>query len=83
MIDEENLPPANEDSPEDNLRRIADGATGPIGSEDTTRSRLVSQFVVFPVAIILVGLGIYLLLGLLTSCHRYLLRCARLATRRW
>ena len=70
LIDEENLSPANEDSPEDNLRRIADEATGPIDSEDTTRSRLVSQFVVFPVAIILVGLGIYLLLGLLTSEDR-------------
>ena len=70
VIDEENLPPANEDSPVDNLRRIADEATGPIDSEDTTRSRLVSQFVVFPVAIILVGLGIYLLLGLLTSEDR-------------
>jgi HEAT repeat protein len=69
-MDEDNLPPVDDDSSEENLRRIKDEATVPISTEDSSRSRLVSQFVVFPIAIIVVGLGIYLLLGLLTTEDR-------------
>ena len=70
MNEEQEQSPANEENEEDNLRRIAEEATAPVRDEDTTRFRLISQFVVFPIAIILVGLGIYFLLGLLTSEER-------------
>jgi|GEM_PF-74862 HEAT repeat protein len=68
--EEQEKSPGNEENEEENLRRIAEDATAPIREEDTTRSRLISQFVVFPIAIIVVALGIYLLLGLLTSEDR-------------
>ena len=53
-------------TPEEELRKIAEDATAPVSDADVSRARLVSQFVIFPVAIILVGLAIYLGLGLLT-----------------
>jgi hypothetical protein len=37
---------------------------------DVPRSRLITQFVVFPLAIVLVGVSIYLFLGILTSDSR-------------
>ncbi|MDE2998210.1 MAG: HEAT repeat domain-containing protein [Gemmatimonadota bacterium] len=53
-------------NPEEELRKIAEDATAPVSDADVSRARLVSQFVIFPVAIILVALAIYLGLGLLT-----------------
>ena len=53
-------------TPEEELRKIARDATAPVSDADVSRARLVSQFVIFPVAIILVALAIYLGLGLLT-----------------
>ena len=38
--------------------------------QDVPRSRLITQFVVFPLAIVLVGVSIYLFLGILTSDSR-------------
>ncbi len=37
---------------------------------DVPRSRLITQFVVFPLAIVVVGVSIYLFLGILTSDNR-------------
>ena len=37
---------------------------------DTPKSKLISQFVVFPLAMVLVGVSIYLFLGILTSDNR-------------
>ncbi len=54
-------------TPEEELRKIAEDAAAPVSDVDVSRARLVSQFVIFPVAIILVGLAIYLGLGLLTA----------------
>ena len=34
--------------------------------QDVSGSRLASQFVIFPLAIVLVGVGVYLMLGMLT-----------------
>ena len=56
----------DQQTPEEELRKIAEDATAPVSDADVSRARLVSQFVIFPVAIILVGLAIYLGLGLLT-----------------
>lgn len=56
----------DQQTPEEELRKIAEDATAPVLDADVSRARLVSQFVIFPVAIILVGLAIYLGLGLLT-----------------
>ena len=53
----------NEPTPEEELRKIAEDATAPVSDADVSRARLVSQFVIFPVAIILVALAIYLGLG--------------------
>ena len=39
-------------------------------SEDVPKSKLITQFVVFPLAIVLVGVSIYLFLGILTSDSR-------------
>jgi HEAT repeat protein len=54
-------------TPEEELRRIAEDASAPVSDAEVSRARLVSQFVIFPVAIILVALAIYLGLGLLTA----------------
>ena len=54
-------------TPEEELKKIADDATAPVSDGDVSRARLVSQFVIFPLAIILVALAIYLGLGLLTA----------------
>lgn len=56
----------DQQTPEQELRKIAEDATAPVSDADVSRARLISQFVIFPVAIILVGLAIYLGLGLLT-----------------
>lgn len=53
-------------TPDEELRKIAEDASAPVSDADVSRARLVSQFVIFPVAIILVALAIYLGLGLLT-----------------
>ena len=54
-------------TPEEELRKIAEDATTPVSEAEVSRARLVSQFVIFPVAIVLVALAIYLGLGLLTA----------------
>ncbi len=54
-------------TPEEELRKIAEDATAPVLEAEVSRARLVSQFVIFPVAILLVALAIYLGLGLLTA----------------
>lgn len=53
----------------------SDAAPGPGPTQtdppqDVPRSRLITQFVVFPLAIVLVGVSIYLFLGILTSDSR-------------
>jgi HEAT repeat protein len=52
-----------------------EGPASPVGDsadtqQEVPRSRLISQFVVFPLAIVLVGVSIYLFLGILTSDNR-------------
>ncbi|MDA0745982.1 MAG: HEAT repeat domain-containing protein [bacterium] len=66
MADEETSP-AHEDSHEDTLQKITAEATVPVEEEDLPRSKLIQQFLIFPLAIVCVGLGIYFLLGLLTA----------------
>ena len=50
-------------------RPLQPGATAP-PEQDVPRSRLITQFVVFPLAIVLVGVSIYLFMGILTSDNR-------------
>jgi HEAT repeat protein len=45
-------------------------AESDVSPQEVPRSRLITQFVVFPLAIVLVGVSIYLFLGILTSDNR-------------
>ncbi|MBS10078.1 MAG: hypothetical protein CME19_00565 [Gemmatimonadetes bacterium] len=64
----------SEDTPSQESSRSEEGAepSGSAGfaSADVPRSKLITQFVVFPLAIVLVGVSIYLFLGILTSDSR-------------
>ncbi len=68
MPEGEKIPPADgQTSASEELRQIVEEATAPIEEQDVPRSRLIGQFVVFPLTIVIVGVAIYLLLGLLTA----------------
>ncbi len=68
MPDEEQTPPTDgQTSASEDLRQIVEEVTAPVEEQDVPRSRLIGQFVVFPLTIVIVGVAIYLLLGLLTA----------------
>ena len=59
---------SSEDSRDEHLPSPDDDSSTP--QQDVSRPRLITQFVVFPIAIVLVGVSIYLFLGILTSDTR-------------
>ena len=64
----------SEDTPTHESSRFDEGAepsrSAGSASADVPRSKLITQFVVFPLAIVLVGVSIYLFLGIFTSDSR-------------
>ena len=58
---------SSEDSPENAPPADTSSEDAPV---DVPRSKIITQFVVFPLAIVLVGVSIYLFLGILTSDSR-------------
>lgn len=57
----------SEENTEDSSPSVGSSDASP---EDIPRSKVITQFVVFPLAIVLVGVSIYLFLGILTSDSR-------------
>ena len=68
LVHESDKAPTNgEDSQSENLRQIVKQATAPMSDQDVPRSRQIAQFAFFPLAIVVVGVMIYLFLTLLTG----------------
>ena len=61
-------PPGNGgDAQSEALQRIVKQATAPMAEEGVPRPRLIAQFAFFPLAIVVIGVIIYLFLALLTG----------------